>query len=266
MPEGDTIHRTAARLRPALVDRELVRFEAPRLTTDRPQLGDRIHRVEAVGKNLLMHVGERGLVLLTHMKMTGAWHLYRPGERWQKGRHLVRCLVGVDDWVAVCFAAPVVRTYYDLPTVVSPIAHLGPDLCDPDADIDDAVNRLADYSTAETELADALLDQRVACGIGNVFKSEALWARRLSPFAPVSSLSLDDRRRLLTTAAQQLKANLAGGPRRTVPGGLAVYGRRGQPCRSCGTAIEMKVHGAHHRSTYWCPQCQPARDRVRPPR
>lgn len=266
MPEGDTIHRTAARLRPALVDQELVRFEAPRLTGDRPRVGDRIHGVEAVGKNLLMHFGERGLVLLTHMKMTGAWHLYRSGERWQKGRHLVRCLVEVDDWLAVCFSAPVVRTYYDHPTVVSPIAHLGPDLCDPNPDIDEASKRLAAHATAETDLAEALLDQRIACGIGNVFKSEALWARRLSPFALVSSLSLDDRRRLLATAARQLRANLGGGPRRTVPGGLAVYGRRGQPCRSCGTAIEMKVHGSQRRSTYWCPQCQPTRDGVRPPR
>lgn len=256
MPEGDTIHRTAARLRPVLEHKTLARFEAPRLVGDRPKPGETVTRVEAVGKNLLVHF-DSGLVLHTHMKMTGSWHIYRSGERWQKGAHLMRALLDVGDWIAVCFAAPVVQTYHEKALAPSPVAHLGPDLCDPAADIDLAIERLTSVAAPETTLADALLDQRIACGIGNVYKSEALWARRLSPFATVASIDVDTADKLLRTAAKQLRSNLETSSRTTVAGGLAVYGRSGQPCRACGTPVLMKQFGAQPRSTYWCPACQP---------
>src|SRR6187402_1551334 len=110
MPEGDTIWRAAARLRPALEGAELVAFEAPRLVGDRPRPGARIEGVEAVGKHLQVHFAG-GLSLETHMRMTGSWHLYRAGERWRKPRHLLRCRIAVPGWEAVCFIAPVVRTF-----------------------------------------------------------------------------------------------------------------------------------------------------------
>ena len=127
MPEGDTIHRTANRLRPALDGQRLVRFEAPRLTGDRPRTGEVIESVEAVGKHLLIRFPGH-LVLHTHMKMTGSWHLYRANERWRERRHLARVVLEVPGWVAVCFAAPVVQTYRDVVGQPSPVAHLGPDL------------------------------------------------------------------------------------------------------------------------------------------
>lgn len=257
MPEGDTIHRTAARLRPVLVDKPLVNFEAPRVVGRQPHPGEIVVAVEAVGKNLLIHF-DGGLVLHTHMKMTGSWHMYRTGERWQRPRHLMRALVAVEDWMAVCFAAPVVRIYHSQSSQPSPVAHLGPDLCDADADIDLAVERIATIAEPGTTVAEVLLDQRIACGIGNVYKSETLWANRLSPFVPVEEVDGDMRRRLMLTAAKQLQQNLASNSavRTTVPGGLAVYGRRGQPCRACSTPIKMRVHGEQRRSTYWCPACQ----------
>lgn len=239
-----------------LVDKPVLRFVAPRLVGDRPHVDDHVTAVDAVGKNLLIHF-DTNLVLLTHMKMSGAWHIYRTSERWQKGRHLMRVLIEVPGWLAVCFAAPVVRTYRADSSQPSPVAHLGPDLCAPNPQIAIAVARIGEISAPGTSIAEALLDQRISCGIGNVYKSEALWACRVSPFTAVEKIDEQTRRRLFVTASKQLRANLSGGPRTTVPGGLAVYGRRGSSCRDCGTPIEMRRHGAQPRSTYWCPLCQP---------
>lgn len=251
MPEGDTIHRTANRLRPALKGRELTRLALPRVAGDRPRVGERIDEVRAVGKHLLIDFSG-GLTLETHMKMTGAWHLYRVGERWQKAAHLARAEVEVDGWVAVCFSAPVVQLG---PTRSMGRADLGPDLCTPDADIGLAVDRFSTLA-GDLDVADALLDQRIACGVGNVYKSEVLWAERVSPFRPAADVDPTLQRRLLTRAQRLLLANLGPGQRTTVPGGLAVYGRRGRSCRSCGTRILSKKQGEHARSTYWCPRCQ----------
>jgi endonuclease-8 len=98
----------------------------------------------------------------------------------------------------------------------------------------------------------------VFCGVGNVYKSEVLHACRIHPDTPVSAVGPDQRRCMVETAHRLLRANLDGGPRETVPGGLAVYGRRGEPCRHCRTPVQRAVHGEHARSTYWCPGCQPA--------
>jgi endonuclease-8 len=261
MPEGDTIHRTAQRLRPALEGASIVQFEAPRLVGDRPKPGDRIESVEARGKNLLVHF-EAGLTLRTHMRMTGAWHLYRAGERWRKGGHLARATIEVDNgWVAVCFAAPVVETYHRQAGEPSPLASLGPDLCREGADIDLAVERLAMLAIDE-EIGAALMDQRVASGIGNIYKSETLFACGVDPFAKVAELDVATRHRLLETASRLLRANLGAGPRATIAGGVAVYGRRGQACRRCGTPVKMQRQGEQARSTYWCPRCQPAQAAV----
>lgn len=258
MPEGDTLHRTAARLRPALAGATLRRFAAPRLSGRPPAEGSRVEAVEAVGKHLCVRFDD-GTTLETHLRMSGSWHLYRAGERWRKPAHLARAIVEVDDWVAVCFSAPVVRTY---PTpgdgdADAPLDHLGPDLCRPDPDLDAAVANLARFADADTEIHESLLDQRVAAGIGNVYKSEVLWAERVHPFARTADVDPDVRRRLLTTAARLLRANLTTVARTTVPGGLAVYGRRRQPCRRCGTPVRMARRGVQARSTYWCPTCQP---------
>ena len=268
MPEGDTLHRTANRLRPALEGQVVRRFEAPRLTGDRPRVGVRIDSVDAVGKHLLVHFQD-GLTLQVHLRMTGSWHLYRAGERWRKPAHLLRVLLEVDGWVAVCFSAPTVRTYRPdhpggpLGTGIDPVAHLGPDLCQADPDIEECLRRLAALAPAAgpgAEVGSVLLDQRVACGVGNVFKSEVLFACGVDPFAPVDRLDTPTRRRVLVTAHRLLRSNLGAGPRTTIEGAsgpLAVYGRQRRPCRRCGTLIEVGRQGEQARSTYWCPRCQP---------
>jgi len=256
VPEGDTLHKIATRLRPALVGAELRRFDAPRLLGPRPRTGKPIESVEAVGKHLMVTFGD-GIVLQTHLRMTGSWHLYGAGERWRKPPHLMRARIGVDGWDAVCFSAPIVRTHLGDAAAADSVAHLGPDLCRPDADIDAAVARMAALSDADTAVADALLDQRVASGIGNVYKSEVLWAHRVDPFLSVAELDDGRRRSLLETSSRLLQANLSTIRRTTVPGGLAVYGKVRRPCRRCGTPIRSRRQGPQARSTYWCPRCQP---------
>jgi endonuclease VIII len=259
MPEGDTLFRTAARLRPALAGHALTRFEAARLAGDRPKLGSRIDDVEARGKHLLVHF-DGGLSLRTHLRMSGSWHLYREGERWRKGGHLARAVVGADSgWVAVCFQAPVVETYHRQLGDPAPLASLGPDLCRTvdDAVLDAVLERLASLTDDRTEVGVALLDQRVAAGVGNVFKSEVCFACGVDPFTTVAELDVVTRRRLWATAARQLHANLERADRVTWGDGQAVYGRRGQPCPRCGTPVRMQRQGDQARSTYWCPSCQP---------
>jgi endonuclease VIII len=267
VPEGDTLHRTANRLRPALAGAVLTRFEAPRLRGDRPIPGVTITDVDAVGKHLLIAFDD-GLTLRTHLGMPGSWHLYAEGDRWRKPRHLLRALVAVPGWEAVCFSAPTVETYRPahpggaLGTDVDPIGHLGPDLCTPAPDLDEALRRYQAEAIARpgTEVAVALLDQRLASGIGNVYKSEVLHRCRVDPFAPLATVPVDVRRRLLAAANRLLLHNLTTTQRTTVagpPGSLAVYGRARRPCRVCATPIEMRRHGEQNRSTYWCPRCQP---------
>lgn len=256
MPEGDTIHRAAIRLRPALAGHVLTRFEAPRLVGDRPKLGDAIDDVEARGKHLLVHFAS-GLSLRTHMKMTGSWHLYREGERWRKGAHLARAVVGADSgWVAVCFQAPVVETYHRALGDPAPLASLGPDLAAPDPDLDLAVAR-SGLLDPTTEIADVLLDQRIASGIGNVYKSDVCWLHRTDPFAQLAAVGPERLRAMYETASTLLVANLGRSNRVTYRNGLAVYGNRGQPCPRCGTPVRMRRQGPMARSTYWCPACQP---------
>ncbi|HEY2813602.1 MAG TPA: DNA-formamidopyrimidine glycosylase family protein [Acidimicrobiales bacterium] len=267
MPEGDTLHRTANRLRPALAGQPLVRLTLHHATGGgrRPETGERIETVEAVGKHLLIRF-EHGATLRTHLRMTGSWHLYRSDERWRKGREFARAIVEVDGWTAVCFAAPVVELT-DPATAASKVAHLGPDLTRTDvtdADIDRAVDRMASLVRSGDEIAVVLLDQRVASGIGNVFKSEVLFACGVDPFAPVGRIDVETRRRLVATASRMLRRNtIEAGPRTTVLDGasgarrLAVYGRSRRPCHRCGTPIKARRQGEHARTTYWCPSCQP---------
>lgn len=259
VPEGDTIYRTAVVLRQALVGRQLVAFDAPRLTGVHPTIGSLIEDVTSRGKHLEVHFDD-GLVLHTHMFMTGSWHVYRPGERWRKHPSKLRAAIEVPDWLAVCFSAPVVETFRRAdPRRHASTGSLGPDLCRAGANLAEAVARMSRYGTAETSIAEVLLDQRVAAGIGNVYKSEVLWACGLDPFTPLADVPVAVRAQLIETAATMLRANLHGGARITsldTPGGLAVYGRDSKPCVRCRTPIERERHGDQARVTFWCPGCQ----------
>lgn len=263
MPEGDTIHKLATRLRPALVGATLDRFDAPRLAGPAPALGTEITAVDAVGKHLLITFGD-GTTLETHLRMTGSWHLYRTGERWRKPAHLARVVIGAGDTLAVCFSAPVVRSHRDGGRRA--LAHLGPDLCRPTtgdpttgdaALLDEVLDRLVQVTEPGTALAEVLLDQRIASGIGNVYATDLCWLHRLHPSTPIEAVDDDTRRRLYATATELLRANLTTRRRTTVPGGLAVYGKARRPCRRCGTPIRTGRVGVNARVSFWCPRCQP---------
>jgi len=259
MPEGDTIHRTAAALRTALVGKPMTRFDAPRLIGPGPQAGRIVERVESHGKHLEI-VFDDGLILHTHMRMSGSWHLYHAGDSWRRPYNQMRASIEVDGWVAVCFNAPTVETYRQPDRRRHPgMGRLGPDLCQPDTDLGAVVNLLLGFPDAQARVAEVILDQRVMCGVGNVYRAEVLWAIELSPFARVGTLTEHDAIRLVNTAATMLRSNLASARRVTAPGvrgGLAVYGRNGQRCVRCGATIECRQIGEHARTLYWCPGCQ----------
>jgi endonuclease-8 len=259
VPEGDTISRAATALRAALLGKPTTSFEARRHTGIVPVTGAMIERVESFGKHL--EIGwDDGVVLHTHMRMTGSWHLYRPGERWRKSARQMRAFIEVPGWQAICFSAPVVETYRAREFSAHPgLGSLGPDLTKLEVDVDDCVDRMARHCDVTTTVAEALLDQRVACGVGNVYKSEVLWACEVHPRTLVAGLADEQRHNLIVTAARLLQINTAHVDRITmpgVPGGLAVYGRLGKPCLRCNAPIEVDRHGEQARVTYWCPQCQ----------
>lgn len=248
-------------MKPALVDHWLVRFEAPRLAGRGPEPGTMVTAVRARGKYLLVDFDD-GTTLETHMLMSGSWHLYRVGERWRRSAKAARAVLEMSSgWLAVCFSAPHVELRRSSDAGPS---HLGPDLCDSQPDLEAAVQAFATYAVSETPVAVVLLDQRVCCGVGNVYKSEVLHACRLDPRTPVSRLDLSTRRTLVATAHRQLRANLGSGPRKTVPEGLAVYNRSGRPCRRCDTIVERIVQGEQARATFWCPGCQLTPGRTNP--
>ena len=254
MPEGDTLHNVALRLRPALEDRELVAVSLPRLRgMDRLKPGDVVVRVQSRGKYLEIEV-ERGLILRSHLRMTGSWDLYARGARWRKPRHLARAVLETAESVAVCFAAPVVTIGR---RGDGELDHLGPDLCVDPVDVDEILRRVENWADPGMQIGDVLLDQRLAAGIGNVYKCEALFACGVDPHAPLESVAPETRRRLYETAALQLQSNLGRDRRVTFGDGLAVYGRRRQGCRVCGTGLRSASSGVHGRHTWWCPKCQP---------
>lgn len=260
VPEGDTIHRAAAALRTALTGRATTRFDAPRLYGPRPSIGRVIESVETHGKHLEI-MWDDGIVLHTHLRMSGSWHLYRGGERWHRPSGQMRVVIEVPDWVAVCFNAPTVETYREFDRFRHPgTGRLGPDLCTaPDEQLMECARRIYEYVEPDCPISEVLLDQHVACGVGNVYRSEILWACEISPFAEVGSLLPVDCVQIIHAASRMLRANLQHVYRVTaseIPGGLAVYGRNGQRCARCGDTVEVRRVGEHARTLYHCPGCQ----------
>jgi len=273
VPEGDTLRRTASGLAPYLVGRQV---SAARARPGGPQVqrvvGSTIESVEAQGKNLLIRF-DNGLEIRTHLRMNGSWHRYRPGERWRRPPSRARLVLEVPGAVAVCFDAPVVELLEQRAEALhAPLGGLGPDLLGNEFDAAEALRRLRDPARAGTTAGEALLDQRVMAGIGNVYRSEVLWLDRVSPFVPVAELDDEMLGRLIESARRLLLANVADvragtgkrGPERITtagdrgaPGPLYVYRRTGRPCRRCGTPIRSASLGRElPRTVYWCPSCR----------
>jgi endonuclease-8 len=273
VPEGDTIYRAAAALHRALAGRVITGFESvlphlTRLHDDTPIVGRTVEQVRSAGKHVLMHFSG-GAILRTHMRMNGTWHIYRPGERWQRPRRDMRIVVATAPYHAVGFNIPVAQfhTSASLERQVD-VRNMGPDLLR-DFDRDEALRRLR--ARPDAHIAEALVNQRVIAGAGNVFKSETLFLAGVHPFTPVSRLPDEALERIVDIARKLLEANVAPesgagivtyrGLRRTTGRSnpadrLWVYGRAGKPCRKCGTPIEYRKSGVDARGTYWCANCQ----------
>jgi endonuclease VIII len=274
VPEGDTIYRAARALGHALEGKVVMRFEtalAPLASVDdnAPVAGRTVEKVESRGKCLLIHFSG-DLILVTHMLMSGCWHIYRAGERWHRPRREMRAVIATAQFEAVAFRVPV-ATFCTARSLErdSNIPKLGPDLLGAEFAADEAKARLLAHS--DEEIANVLLNQRVMAGLGNVYKSEVLFACGVHPFRLVNTLTSAEIDCILERAKHFLEANVKDGAesrmvtytglRRTTraadPGArLLVYRRQGKECRGCGTAILMGRQGPGARSTYWCPECQ----------
>ena len=256
MPEGDTVFRTARTLQNALAGRTVTRFESvfpqlTRLDSQQPLRGRVVDRVTARGKHLFIWFSG-DLILRTHMRMRGSWHIYRPGERWMRAATDMRIVVGTDAFDAIAFDVPVAEFLTERELGRQPVVReLGPDPLGEDFDAADAVGRI--QARGDVAIADALLDQQAIAGIGNIYKSETLFACGVNPFTRVSELPAGIIEKLVTTAMKLLRAAVSESAGR---GRWSVYGRGGEPCRRCGTPIAMRKQGPHARSTYWCERCQ----------
>jgi len=250
----------------------VARFESvypalTRVAEDHPVVGRTIEQVSARGKHLLMTFSG-DLVLRTHLRMNGSWHIYPAGARWKRPARDMRVLVCTADACAVGFDIPVAEflSTRELGRHAQLLA-LGPDLLADPFDRGEVVRRMRAHG--DDAIADVLLNQRVVAGIGNVFKSEILYVAGVFPFRAVSEIRDDTLERILDIAREQLRANvmersqtLSRSPgRRTTrsldpSAALWVYSRGGKPCRRCGAAIASRKTGPDARVTYWCAVCQ----------
>jgi endonuclease-8 len=279
MPEGDTIFRAAQSLNKAFAGRVVTGFETvlaklASVNDDAPLIGRTVERVEARGKWCLMFFSG-DLILLTHMLMSGSWHIYRTGERWQAPRSAMRVVITCGNVQAVGFNIPVAEFHTARSLERSAqVPKLGVDMLGGAYSVDAGVKALDDYARShpQAEIGNVLLDQRVIAGLGNVYKSEVAFAAGVHPFRQMRTLTKRELQRLAEAAERFMKANVRDGKgegivtytgnRRTTRamdrgGRLWVYSRQGQECRRCGAIIEMRRQGIGARSTYWCPSCQP---------
>jgi endonuclease-8 len=275
MPEGDSIYRAARTLSLALAGQTVTSFESAlpylsRVEVDRGVVGRTVEKVEARGKWLLMYFSG-DLILLSHMLMSGSWHIYRPGETWKRRRYDMRVVIGTPKICAVAFNVPVAEFHTaDSLTRREGFRSLGPSTLAGNFDESEVIARLR--ARPDLEIGVSLLTQSLLSGIGNIFKSEICFASGINPFRTVSDLTDDELKCLVSTARKFMLANVteASGnkittyvpmrrttARANVAERLWVYKRTGEPCRHCGSAIVSRKQGFDARTSFWCPRCQP---------
>lgn len=262
MPEGDALYRYAKMLRPAL-EGNVIRAARAQGPGPVPRvekiIGATPTRIHATGKNLLIHL-DNGLVIRGHLRMYGSWEVYRPGEPWRKSPRNARLVLETASAVAVNFNAPVVELIEERALEhYSPVANLGPNLLDDGFDRDEVIRRFRDPLLAGVTIGDALMDQGIMAGVGNIWKHETLFRCGINPWRTVGSLDeqqlvdLVDMARGLLRASVGLENDL--GLRRRPR--AHVYKRTGQLCFRCSTRLRAGPQGNDVRHTTWCPGCQP---------
>jgi endonuclease-8 len=249
--EGDTILRAARRIE-ATLDGGTVEASAPNPRGRAARIerldGHTFERASAHGKHLLLHFGE--LVLHSHLGMSGSWHAYRRGETWRKPIGAAWAVLSTERAEAVQFGGPTLRLLRAEALRRDPVlARLGPDILASDFDAERVAQSLA--GAPERSLGDALLDQHLVAGIGNIFKSEACFAAHLDPWQRVADVPAEQLRHVAQAAHDLMQEAVDHGR-----GDRAVFKRSGRPCPRCGTKIRSRGQGDANRTTYWCPSCQ----------
>jgi endonuclease VIII len=285
MPEGDTIFRTARALQKAIGGKVVTAFEANVATLasvhdDKNLVGRTVEKVEARGKWCLIQFSG-DLILLTHMLMSGSWHIYRTGEKWWMPRSKMRCALTCGDFVAVAFNVQTAEFHTERTLLrYSLVPKLGVDVLGDEYTPDKGIAALKARAAShpDDEVAVVLLNQRVLAGLGNVYKSEVAFAAGVNPFRAMRTLTKREIEVMAEVSQKWMKANVneGAGPRGESGEGIVtytgsrrtthsmtqadrtwVYGRQGQECRRCGALVQMRKQGVDARSTYWCPSCQP---------
>ncbi|MFB3909573.1 MAG: Fpg/Nei family DNA glycosylase [Candidatus Eisenbacteria bacterium] len=262
MPEGDTVHKIAGYLAPRLTGRT-IRAGRAAAHPEVDLAGRRIEEVRVHGKHLFFSLDD-GTWLRSHLGMHGSWHRYPSGQRWRLSPARASIVLETEGEVYVCFDAEEVERVRRGSVREREIeTRIGPDLLAPELDLDRVVARARRFVDPDATAADLLLDQRVASGIGNVYKSEVLFLEGIAPRRTFAALDDETIRRLYGTARDLLQRNVGAGPRVTrfagegTEGRLWVYHRLSLPCFRCGRPIRYARIGRTNRSTYWCAACQP---------
>jgi endonuclease VIII len=257
MPEGDTIHYAANRIRPILAGRvpDELRTPHPRMRPGRwpERLGGReVLAVDAHGKHLFLHF-EGDLVIHSHLRMTGSWGTYRAGQRWRRSPRRAWLVMTAQGREVVQFDGPVLelmtesRTRFD-----QRIAGLGPDIIVDPFDEDRVLRRLREEDPTRP-IGDVLLQQQVVAGIGNLWKVEGCFLARIDPWRPAGKVSDEEVLEILRAVRPKMQQSAKDGDQDKH---RQVYGRKGRPCPRCGTRIAERGQWDDNRATYWCPGCQ----------
>jgi endonuclease-8 len=252
MAEGDTILRAARRFEATLVGEE-VTATAPNPRGKAAGIerldGRALEGVKAHGKHLLLDFGE--VSLHSHLGMSGGWHFYRPRARWRRPSTSAWAVLSGGGWDAVQFGGPTLQVAPTARMRRNPqLARLGPDILAEGFDPDPVIAAMRADPTRG--LGDALLDQRLVAGIGNIFKSEACFAARVDPWRAIGELSDEELRAVLLAARGQMLSAVERGDRHQ----FRIYKRRQSVCPSCRGPVSSRGQGDANRATYWCPRCQ----------
>lgn len=256
MPEGDTIHYAAHRIRPILEGLiPDVATPHPRFGRDRwPQrlASRRVSSVDAHGKHLFLRF-EGGLTLHSHLRMTGSWGTYRDGQPWRRAPHRAWLVLRSERGEVVQFDGPVLELLTESRTRSDRrLALLGPDILAPELDEREFLRRLRRDDPARA-IGDALLDQHTIAGIGNLWKSEGCFAASIDPWRPIGRISDDEALAIVRVARPRMQRSARDGMQDLH---RVVYGAAGRPCPRCGAPIRERRQGEDKRATFWCAGCQ----------
>jgi endonuclease VIII len=257
VPEGDTIHHAANRIRPVLAGRvpDEVATPHPRFGMDRwPQrlAGRAVEAVDAHGKHLFLH-WEGGLVLHSHLRMTGWWGVSREGERWRRSPRRAWLVLRAAGHEVVQFDGPVLELMTESRTRLDQrIAGLGPDVLAERFDGERFLRRLREDDPTRP-IGDALLDQRTIAGLGTIWRSEGLFAAGIDPWRPTADVSDEEALAVVEAVRPRMARSAREGFNER---DARIYGAGGRPCPRCGTIVRSRGQGENNRRLRWCPNCQ----------